>query len=161
MADKPNNLGRKSKYDTHVKPKLDLIEGWARDGLIEEQIAKKLGVAYSTFRVYKEQFPALSAALNKGKEVVDLEVENKLLQRALGYEYEEITYEYGIEVKRVVKHVMPDTTAQIFWLKNRLPDKWRDKKDLEHTGSMDVNNPFAGLSTEELRMFIKRANKND
>lgn len=138
----------KSKYFTHVEPKLILIEGWARDGLTDEQIAKNLGIAYSTFREYKNKYSALSAALKKGKEVIDYEVENALLKRALGYEYEEVTYEHGEETKRVLKHVVPDTTAQIFWLKNRKPQQWRDKKDIEHSG--EVNNPYSGLTTEQL-----------
>ncbi|WP_251572506.1 hypothetical protein [Paenibacillus sp. MER TA 81-3] len=45
-----------------------------------------------------------------------------------------------VETKRVTKEVQPDVTAQIFWLKNRRPDKWRDKQDIQHSGSMDVNN---------------------
>src|SRR5690606_41175172 len=69
--------GRKSKYHTHVEPRLKEIEAWARDGLTDEQIAKNLGVAYSTFRKYKDEYPAFSAALKKGKEVVDIEVENR------------------------------------------------------------------------------------
>src|SRR5690554_1984896 len=85
-----NKGGRKSKYHTHVEPRLKEIEAWARDGLTEEQIAKNLGVAYSTFRKYKDEYPAFSSALKKGKEVVDIEVENALLKRALGYEYEEV-----------------------------------------------------------------------
>jgi len=59
--------------------------------------------------------------------------------------------------KIVTKEVQPDTTAQIFWLKNRKPLEWRDKQDVEHSGNMNVNNAFAGLTTEELR---KLANKN-
>ena len=61
------------------------LRGWARDGLIDEQIANNCGVAYSTFRVYKNQYPELAAALAKGKEVADYEVENALFKRATGY----------------------------------------------------------------------------
>jgi len=137
---------RLTKYDTHVEPRLIEIEGWARDGLIDEQIAKNLGIAYSTFREYKNKHPALSAALKKGKEVVDRQVENALLKRALGYEYEEVkTYVeidgHGREKKRkeiTKKIIAPDTTAQIFWLKNRKPHEWRDKRDVEHSGSVDT-----------------------
>ena len=78
---------------------------------------------------------AILAALKKGKEVVDLQVENALLKRALGYEYEEVKekYELGDLTERTVtkKQVIPDTTAQIFWLKNRKPEKWRDKQEVE------------------------------
>lgn len=131
---------KKGKYYTHVEPKLFLVECWARDGLTDEQIAKNLGIAYSTFRDYKNKYSALSAALKKGKEVVDFEVENALLKRALGYKYNEITQEpvevgEGITIlqttKIVTKYAPPDTTAQIFWLKNRKPDKWRDKPKVE------------------------------
>ena len=116
----------KSKYFTHVEPKLKLVECWARDGLTDEQIANNLGIAYSTLREYRDKYSALSAALKKGKEIVDYEVENALLKRALGYEYEEVTYEHGKETKRVLKHVVGDTTAQIFWLKNRKPEEWKN-----------------------------------
>lgn len=138
---------RKTKYHTHVEPKLLLIEAWARDGMIEEDIAKKLGVAYSTFRKYRNEHEALSAALKKGKEVADVEVENSLFKRATGYRYDEVTRELQtvvdedgeivkalVETKRVTKEVQPDVTAQIFWLKNRRPDKWRDKQDIQHSG---------------------------
>ncbi len=147
--------GRKSKYHTHVEPRLIEVEGWARDGLIDEQIAKNLGVAYSTFKTYINKFPALSAALKKGKAVVDIEVENALLKRALGYQYEEVTYEFGEETKRVVKEVQPDTTAQIFWLKNRKPHAWRDKQDIEHSGKTETTINMTNLSEEELRRLAK------
>lgn len=126
----------KSKWDTHVKDKLVVVEGWARNGLTEKQIAQNLGVAYSTFRVYKEKYPALSAVLKKGREVIDFEVEGALIKRALGYSYEEITRELVENeitgsaelkvVKTVTKQVAPDVTAQIFWLKNRKPDEWKN-----------------------------------
>lgn len=129
---------RRSKYYTHVEPRLVEVEGWARDGLIDKQIAKNLGVAYSTFRKYRDEHTALSASLKKGKEVIDREVENALIKRALGYQYEEVTYEKGKATKRVIKEVQPDTTAQIFWLKNRKPADWRDKRDIEHSGSINL-----------------------
>lgn len=155
MDKQKKKAGRRSKYHTHVEPRLIEIEGWARDGLIDEQIAKNLDVAVSTFHNYKKQFPELMESLKRGKEVVDREVENALLKRALGYRYDEVTYEHGEEVKRVTKEVQPDTTAQIFWLKNRKPDKWRDRQDINHSGNIDSNNPFADLTTEELKKLIE------
>lgn len=136
----------KSKYETNVKDKLLLVEAWARNGLTDEQIAKNLGVAYSTFREYAKKHSALSAALKRGKEVVDIEVENALLKRALGYKYNEVTKELCkdketgeetlVVTKVVTKEVVPDTTAQIFWLKNRKPEEWRDKRDVQHSGTI-------------------------
>ena len=125
-----------TKYETVVLPNLKLIERWKRNGASEEEIAKRLGIAYSTFNLYKSQKSELSEALKKGAEVVDTEVENTLLKRALGYEYDETTKERNdsgelIVTKVVHKQVVPDVTAQIFWLKNRCPDKWRDKTQVE------------------------------
>lgn len=100
----------KGKYEKWLKKEnLLLLEGWARDGLTDEQIAKNMGVSYSTLKDWKNKYSAILAALKKGKEVVDYEVENALLSSALE----------------------GNTTAQIFWLKNRRPDKWRDKQKEE------------------------------
>lgn len=110
-----------------------LIEGWARDGLTDEQIAGNMGVSRSTLNSWKDKYPDILDSLKKGKEIVDRQVENALLKRALGYEYEEIKekYEFGELSERTIikKQVVPDTTAQIFWLKNRKPKDWRDKQE--------------------------------
>jgi len=117
--------------------KLELIEGWARDGLIDEQIAEKMGIGIRTLYEYKEKYPQFSQALKRNKEVVDAKVEKALLKRALGYDYEETKVtmtDKGSKSKRIertTKHAQPDTTAQIFWLKNRKPDEWRDKQQVE------------------------------
>lgn len=112
------------------KDKLILLEGWARDGLTDEQIAKNIGINRTTLYDWKKKEINIADALKKGKEIVDFEVENALLKRALGYEYEEETYENGVLTKKVKKQVAPDTTAQIFWLKNRQTKKWRDKVEI-------------------------------
>ncbi|SDW30832.1 transposase [Paenibacillus sp. PDC88] len=146
--------GRKSKYHTHVEPKLLQIEAWTRDGMTQEDVARRLGVAMSSFSDYKNKFPELSEALKKGQEVADIEVENALFKRAVGYRYDEVTHEAAkeldeetgqyktvmVESKRVTKEVQPDVTAQIFWLKNRRPDTWRDKKEVnaDVAGSLQV-----------------------
>lgn len=84
---------------------LTLLEGWARDGLTDEQISRNMGINKATIYDWKKRFSDISNALKKGKEVVDYEVENALLEKAKG----------------------GDVTAMIFWLKNRRPEKWRDK----------------------------------
>lgn len=113
------------------------IEGWARDGLVDKQIAANIGVSERTFTDWKSKYSAISSVLKKGKEVVDRQVENALLKRALGYRYDEITIENGIETKRVTKEVIPDTTAQIFWLKNRKREAWTDKQSIELSKPID------------------------
>ena len=133
--------------------KLTLIEGWARDGLTDEQIAHNMGIAYSTFYEWKKKYSEFSNVLKKGKEVVDFEVENALLKKALGYEYEElvidvVTDENGKEHKHkkvIKKKALPDVTAQIFWLKNRRPDKWRDKVDRNITADIEDLQPLSEM----------------
>ena len=142
------------KYQQWLEPEgLTLLEGWARDGLTDEQIAGNIGINTSTLYDWKNKFSEISEALKKGKEVVDIQVENALLRRALGYAFQETRVEKsdkdGTKIIQTLKHIPADTTAQIFWLKNRRPDLWRDKQNIEHSGQID--NPFADLTTEELR----------
>lgn len=112
------------------------ISGWARDGLIDEQISKNIGVSYSTFREWKKRFPALSAALKESKEVVDRQVENALFKSAVGFIYEEETVTNAGDVVLVKKYSKPNTTAQIFWLKNRKRGQWTDKSEVEVSGTV-------------------------
>lgn len=155
----------KSKYLTHVEPRLIEVEGWARDGLTDEQIAKNLGISKASLENYKNQYLDFLDTLKRGKEVVDREVENALLKNALGYETEEITEEYDakgrlISSKRIKKKVAPNTTAQIFWLKNRKPADWRDKKDVDVAGEIKTQNSFENLTTEQLLEISRLGGKD-
>ena len=251
----------KGKYHDWLTPEgLLKIEGWARDGLTDEQIAANMGIAVSTLNNWKNDHVEILEALKKGKEVVDRQVENALLKRALGYEYTEVTREriedkgqnkrhdavqeltetewetakayFGhrccycgksgdltkdhlkplnqggklsrdnvvpcckscnsskkdhewmswyqkqqfynkdrankiceyitfvaelnsiepekdqslVVTKEVTKQVAGDTTAQIFWLKNRRPDLWRDKQQIEHSG--EISNKLADVMAQ-------------
>ena len=98
----------KSKWE-QVKDKLILVEGWARDGLTDEQIAKNIGISRETLNQWKNKYADISETLKRGKEVVDYQVENALLKNALG----------------------GNTTAQIYWLNNRKPKQWRNKQDMD------------------------------
>ena len=125
----------KGKYHRWLTPDgLTLLEGWARDGLTDEQIARNCRISRQTLNEWRNTYPAISDALKKGKEVVDIEVENALLKRALGYEYTETMVEEsenGFKTRKTKKFVPPDVTAQIFWLKNRRPEVWREKQVVE------------------------------
>ena len=128
--------GAKGKYQRWLEPEgLKLLEGWARDGLTEVQMARKMRIGERTLTEWKTRFPAILAALKKGKEVVDIEVENALLKRALGYDVEESFTEEsdvnGRKTRTTIRHVPADVTAQIFWLKNRRPEVWREKQVVE------------------------------
>lgn len=143
----------KGKYQRWLEPDgLLLLEGWARDGLTDEQLAEKMDVSTSTLYAWKTKYPEISEALKMGKDVVDTQVENALLKRALGYEYMEERVEVsdkdGRKVIQTTKTVPPDTTAQIFWLKNRRPDRWRDK---QVEGASEVNQAEDDPITKSLK----------
>lgn len=115
----------KSKADEWLEQdKLTLLEGWARNGLTDEQIAHNMGIVTSTFYEWKKKYPKFSEVLKKNKEVVDLEVENALLKSALG----------------------GNITAQIFWLKNRKAKEWREK--VEVTNNAEELNKVRELLTK-------------
>lgn len=145
----------KGKYEEWLEPEgLLKIQGWGRDGLTEEQIAHNMGIRRSTLSEWKKKFPDILDSLKQGKEVVDREVENALLNKALGfrvtvkksYKVKDIIYENGRKIKETEKiemvdeeqYIPPDTTAQIFWLKNRKPNEWRDKREVD-VGGQDGN----------------------
>ena len=142
------------------KDKLILLEGWARDGLTDEQIAKNRGINRTTLYDWKKKEVNIADALKKGKEVIDFEVENALLKRALGYEYEEETYENGILTKKVKKQVPPDTTAQIFWLKNRKKEQWREKVEVVKTDE-DLQNINKNISNIANLLNNPKPNRSD
>lgn len=127
----------RGKYQEWLEPEsLVLLEGWARDGLSDEQIAENIGIVTSTLYEWKKKYSDISEALKKGKEVADYEVENAMHKSAIGYFVEEtktyINEVEGVKTRRVEKTkkwIQPNTAAQIFWLKNRRPDKWRDKPE--------------------------------
>ena len=135
----------RGKYEYWLTPEgLLKIEGWARDGLTDEQIALNIGISRSTLNTWKDRYSDISDTLKRGKDIVDRQVESALLRRALGYEYEEVKkkFEGDVLIEKTVtkKEVIPDTTAQIFWLKNRKPDKWRDKPICADTDFEDDEN---------------------
>lgn len=158
MTKPKNKGGRPSLYDTVWQHRLVEIEGWARDGLTNEQIAYNMGINITTFYRWQTNYEEFRESLKESKEIADRHVENALYQRALGYTYEEKTYERivntviepngdvttmpGTKIKTIVKQVAPDTTAQIFWLKNRKSAEWRDKKEVDVTVNKSLEDFF-------------------
>lgn len=140
----------KGKFDRwRTKEGLTLLEGWARDGLTDEELARKIGVNRATFYDWKNRFSDISDAIKKGKEVIDFEVEQALLKKALGYSYTETRKEVDANGKKKVivteKHVEPDTVAQIFWLRNRKPDKWRNNPEAPEGDDDKLNAYLEGM----------------
>lgn len=130
----------KGKYQEWLtKEGLLRLQGWARDGLTDAQIAANMGINVATLYRWENEFCDIRNALKDGKEVVDRQVENALLKSALGYMYDEVTEERRddelVVTKVVHKEVQPNTTAQIFWLKNRKRAEWRDRVENAITGA--------------------------
>ena len=135
--------GRPSLFDKYEK----IILGIAKYGLTDKQIASAVGIDESTLTHWKKDNPQFFTSLKEIKEEADRTVVNSLYNRANGYNLDEVTQELRMNddgekelvvTKVVTKHIVPDTTAQIFWLKNRQPDKWRDKQDIEHSGELNI-----------------------
>ena len=172
-------IARKSKADEWLTPDgLLRVKGWARDGLTDKQIAKNMGIGYSTLKEWLNLFPALSAALKEGKAPVDIEVENALLNSALGHTVKirkpiklrtkkQLRDKGTIEDERIEYaeeevYIPPQTAAQIFWLKNRRPDIWRDKPPEYAAGADDApadDALTAALKEEAAKM--EAGEKND
>lgn len=130
--------------DWITEDKLTLLRAWARDGMLNTEIIKKMDISESTLYLWKKKYPQIEEALRQGKEVVDIFVENALFRKAMGYN---VQVEKKIKLKDIIYndsgkkisekerlesyledvHIPADTTAQIFWLKNRKPKQWRDK----------------------------------
>ena len=106
----------------------------AKAGFTDMQMAEELDISIRTFYSWTARYPEFLQALKMGKEVPDEKIERTLFHKACGYSYEteKVVVDKGEVVRvKVVEHVPPDTTAMIFWLKNRRADTWRDKKEVE------------------------------
>lgn len=130
--------GRPSSFrDEYVEQ----VEKLCRLGATDAELADFFDVSETTINNWKGKHPEFVEALKRGKAQADAEVADKLFKRATGYEHESVKifqYEGGIIEAPYVKRYPPDTTAAIFWLKNRRPDLWRDKQDVEHSGELPV-----------------------
>lgn len=131
-------MARPGLYENwRTKDGLLTLEGWARDGLNDEQIAHNVGIRAGTLYEWKNRFPEIAEAIKKGKRPVDVQVENALYRSALGFKQ---TVKKPIKLRRKDGseyieygeeeiYIAPNITAQIFWLKNRKRDKWCDKPE--------------------------------
>ena len=128
--------GRPTKYNPGIHTQL--VFWMAKNGLTDNQISKQLHITKQTLNNWKKRHSEFFDSLKKGKDQIDILVEGSLLQRALGYEYEETHREKKdgkmTITRKIKKHVHPEVIAQIFWLKNRRPAFWRDRKEVGLTG---------------------------
>ena len=105
-------------------------------GFTDKQLAVFFGVNESTINRWKDKYPEFCKSIKSGKVIADAQVAESLFKRATGIEVTEVEVrdDGKKKVKRVTKkHIPPDPTAQIFWLKNRQPELWRDKPTVENS----------------------------
>lgn len=134
-----SKMGRPTKY----KPEyVEIARGMAKLGATLQELADALGVSISSVKLWISQYDDFSAAVRVGREVSDNRVEESLYNRAMGYSHEETdirVIDGQIVETKVVKYYPPDATAMIFWLKNRRPGDWKDKRETEHSGGLSLN----------------------
>lgn len=124
------------KVDFWLTPEgLILLRAKSRDSLTKNELAAKLGIAPKTLSLWEKKYPAIEEALRQGREITDVRVENAILKKALGFETTEVKKvvkaDGAEEITTVVKSVPPDVSAASVWLKNRCPERWRDKPQEE------------------------------
>lgn len=116
-------------------------------GATMEQMAKEMGVAVATLYVWRDAHPEFSEALNEGRQQTDLRVERSLYDRAMGGRSRETKKVIEVvdgqpvvkRIEEVERELAPDTTACIFWLKNRNPAMWRDRQDIAVNEEQDAD----------------------
>ena len=159
---KPSKAGRKGKYHDWISPAgLSKVRKWSRDGLIDREIAERIGIAEGTLYDWMNRFPEFSEAIKEEKAAINAEAEDLLIKTLRGYEYEEVKTiiekdEEGnqkTKVERSKRFMPPNVTSLIFFLKNRMPDEWRDRH--EHRGSVNVNHTYEEMTEEDLKEMAK------
>lgn len=145
--------GRKSEYRIEYADqalKLCLL------GATDKELAEFFSVSEQTLNKWKKDYPEFLESLKKGKNIADANVASRLYNRAIGYSCKAtkfVTSEGRItDSKEYIEHYPPDTTAAIFWLKNRQPEKWRDKKEVD--ANVNLGDELEGLSDEQLQAII-------
>ena len=174
-ANKPKGkAGAKGKYIEWVTPEgLLKIGGWAKDGLIDSEIASNIGISPKTLIEWKKRFPELCNALKETKEIADRTVENAHYKSATGYtvkikkvfKVRHVKYKDGKRVsedeelieKEEEMHVPANVQAQISWLCNRKPGDWKNIRIIGLTGGKGDGGPVE--MTVDWAEEIKRANE--
>jgi transposase-like protein len=175
----------KSYFNRHIMPRFDIIEGYARMGYTNKEIAERLGIVPKTLEKYLERadednkYAQLRLRLEIGREQTDILVENALLRRALGYKYKEITKERRLDpdtgehqlviTKVVQKEVQPDVGACQYWLEHRAQKRWNSNPIAEANEQLAneailkiadlINNPVPIREPEDVTKEYERLSK--
>lgn len=146
-------MARPNKYHSHVKPYLEDIKKWCQT-MTEKQIARRLGVAYSSWCLYKNDYPELSEAIKKGRQNLVTDLKSTLIEKAKGFQYTEkkVIKQDGVVVREEIytKSSLPDVAAINLLLKNYDAENWSNdpavlelrKKELELKEKQFENNEW-------------------
>lgn len=148
-------MGRPSKFET---VNLDVVKMLATKGFTDKEMSMFLGVSEQTFNNWKKKHPEFFESLKGWKTEADSKVEKSLYERATGYscpEYRVFNNDGEAMVVPTVKYYPPDTTAAIFWLKNRKPQQWRDKQEVDSTVNASVKQEMPESVEEKLDAILK------
>ena len=151
--DEKKKRGRKSEYQKEYADqalKLCLL------GAIDKELAEFFSVSVQTLNKWKKDYPEFLESLKKGKNIADANVASRLYNRAIGYNCKATKFATSngkiTDSKEFIEHYPPDTTAAIFWLKNRQPEKWRDKKEVD--ANVNLGDELESLTDEQLQAII-------
>lgn len=151
----PKPVGRPAAYRPEFA---ELAAKLCARGATDQELADFFDVSVRTMYRWKLENLEFCQALKVGKDLTDDRIERSLLERASGYRYVEqqaIKVKVArdcekVEIIEVERAIPPDTTAMIFWLKNRRPEQWRDKREVEHSGSLSLAELVSASYREDL-----------
>lgn len=147
-------MGRKSAYKEEYN---QLAENYALLGATDKEMADLFGVTERTLNQWKKTYPEFLQSLKKGKNIADANVASRLYNRAIGYDCKATKFATSeghiTDSKEYIEHYPPDTTAAIFWLKNRQPEKWRDRKEVD--ANVNLSNELESMTDEQLAAIIR------
>jgi hypothetical protein len=131
-------MERPTKWETQVLPRLSDIQKWIEAGVTIDEICERIGIASSSWFEYVNQHEVLKNLIDWSRSVTNSRVESSLLKAAMGYEYEEIKSvieedkngKKRTRIEKVKRHMPPNPTAMVFWLKNRAPNEWNDRREI-------------------------------
>lgn len=142
---KKTNETPKKKMGAPIKYKpeyVQLAKYMALAGLTDQQIASELKITRSTLAIWKITYPEFGKMLSDWKAVADEKVERSLYERAIGFSHPDVdikVIEGKIVETPLIRYFPPDSTAAIFWLKNRDPKRWRDRQEVGVDGDVKIN----------------------
>jgi len=162
---KPEDLQKRGRKTDFKEEYIEKVYHMSLLGLTDIQMSGILGVSEQTFNVWKKRYPEFLESLKSGKSDADAKVAKSLFGRAIGYDYSEVSVEKKgrkiLKTTTTKKRMAPDTTAAIFWLKNRQPELWRDRVETNLSGGIALKSDLESLSDDELQTIIQNGGKID